>query len=327
MTFIVEEVNPVSSPAITIPFFPRSQLQPKGKTVLKETAHFDDFDNLVTEDDEPVDNIFSEKQQRLLTESLYNNWQPGQGRSFLTLANVGLFYPQDKTPLVPDVLVSLDVKMPDELWEKYHRSYFVSKYGKPPEVAIEIVSNLKGKEAGSKWQKYAKAGVHYYVIFDPERQISQNVLNIYELQKSRYVKKDDRWLEQLELGLILWEGWYEDSYNIWLRWCDQKGNPILVGTETTKQQRQEKEKALKLAEQARLETEKAQQRAEQERREKDQERLKKEKAQQRAEQARREKDQERLEKEKAQEQAEQERQRAERLAAQLRALGLDPDKL
>jgi hypothetical protein len=61
-------------------------------TESKQTRQpdIDNFDDLVTEDDEPVDNIFSEKQQRLLTESLYNGWKPEQ--SFLTLANVGLFY-------------------------------------------------------------------------------------------------------------------------------------------------------------------------------------------------------------------------------------------
>ena len=32
-----------------------------------------DIDDLVTEDDIPVDNIFSEKQQRLLTEPLYSS--------------------------------------------------------------------------------------------------------------------------------------------------------------------------------------------------------------------------------------------------------------
>jgi len=47
---------------------------------------------LVTEDDTPVDNIFSERQQRLLTEPLYATAQfPGGERPFIALANVGLF--------------------------------------------------------------------------------------------------------------------------------------------------------------------------------------------------------------------------------------------
>ena len=49
--------------------------------------------NIVTEDDEPVDNIFSEKQQRLLTETLYSSWEgPGDGRKFFAAANIGVFY-------------------------------------------------------------------------------------------------------------------------------------------------------------------------------------------------------------------------------------------
>ena len=57
-----------------------------------------EMENLVTEDDQPVDNILSEKQQRLLTEPLYGSWSgsdqegtPGYCR-FMALANVGLFY-------------------------------------------------------------------------------------------------------------------------------------------------------------------------------------------------------------------------------------------
>ena len=37
-----------------------------------------DISGIITEDDEPVDNIFSEKQQRLLTESLNSSWRPGR---------------------------------------------------------------------------------------------------------------------------------------------------------------------------------------------------------------------------------------------------------
>jgi Uma2 family endonuclease len=48
--------------------------------------------------------------------------------------------------IVPDVMVSVDVQLPDELWEKKHRSYFMWEYGKPPEIVVEVVSNRKGRE-------------------------------------------------------------------------------------------------------------------------------------------------------------------------------------
>jgi Uma2 family endonuclease len=105
---------------------------------------------LITADDAPT-NIFSERQQRLLTEPLYATAQfPGGERSFIALANVGLFYAMHLPPLVPDVLLSLDVHLPDEVWSKHHRSYFIWMYGKPPDVVIEIVSNTEGNELGDK---------------------------------------------------------------------------------------------------------------------------------------------------------------------------------
>ncbi|EDN67674.1 Protein of unknown function DUF820 [Beggiatoa sp. PS] len=252
-----------------------------------------DFEHLVTEDDEPVDNIFSEKQQRLLTESLYNSWSlPGENRSFLALANVGLFYDPKKQPLVPDVLVSLDVKMPDKVWPKQNRSYFVKRYGKPPDIVIEIVSNKKGQEIGTKLKDYAKAGVRYYIVFDPEEQLKNGKLHFYELQNNNYVEKSDQWLSEVQLGLTLWEGQYEDKYDVWLRWCDLNGNLMLTGKEKALQEQQEKEKALLLAKHE-------QQRASFECQQKEQ----------------------------ALQEAAQERQRAERLAQLLRESGIDPDSI
>ena len=59
---------------------------------LLETAQVieaPDMSQIITEDDEPVDNMFSEKQQRLLVEPLYSSWNPG--RPFIAAANVGVF--------------------------------------------------------------------------------------------------------------------------------------------------------------------------------------------------------------------------------------------
>ena len=139
-------------------------------------------DHLVTEDDTPVDNVFSEKQQRLLTEPLYSSWAgPGQQRSFVAMSNVGLFFAVHRPPLVPDVLLSLDVELPADLHPKSHRSYFVWEYGKLPDVVIEVVSNREGGEDSEKLAAYAQVAVRYYVIFDPEGLLGPEVLRVYRL--------------------------------------------------------------------------------------------------------------------------------------------------
>ncbi len=118
-----------------------------------------DINQIITEDNEPVDNIFSEKQQRLLAESLNSSWRPG--RDFIAASNVGIFYDLRRPPIVPDMFVSLDVKVADDIWKKKNRSYFIQEFGKPPEIAVEIVSNRKGGENDAKFGIYADAAVRY----------------------------------------------------------------------------------------------------------------------------------------------------------------------
>ncbi len=138
------------------------------------TTDESDISHIITEDDTPVDNIFSEKQQRLLTESLNTSWKPG--RQFVVAANVGIFYDISQPPIVPDVFLGMDVRVADDLWNKKNRSWFVSEFGKVPELVIEIVSNKKGGEGLDKFRKYEMMGVSYYIIFDPQLKVQKGVL-------------------------------------------------------------------------------------------------------------------------------------------------------
>jgi Uma2 family endonuclease len=224
-----------------------------------------DVSHFITEDDAPVDNIFSEKQQHLLTEPLMSSWAgPGAGRSFVAFANVGLFYGLHQPVVVPDVMLSLDVALPDDIWSISHRSYMVWEYGKPPDVVIEIVSNQKGGEDGHKLLDYAKMGVDYYVIFDPMEHLDRGALGAYGIQNGIYVPLERAWFPQIGLGLKLWTGNYERREDTWLRWCDEHGVVITTGKERAEkaeqraeQERTEKERALLIAEQERTEKERA----------------------------------------------------------------------
>ena len=207
-------------------------------------------DDLVTEDDMPVDNLFCAKQQRLLVEPLYSSWPgPGAGRPFLADANVGVFYSVRQPPLVPDAFLSLDVQAPEELWTKSHRSYFFWEYGKPPEVVVEVVSNQKGAEAERKLRDYARLGITYYVIFDPINQLQGGVLRLYRLQEGVYRQTTEGWLPMAGIGLTLWQGVYEGLTQTWLRWCGQDGTVIPTGAERAEQEHQRAEQERQRAEQ------------------------------------------------------------------------------
>ena len=263
-----------------------------------------DISHLTIEDDTPVDNLQSEKQQRLLVEPLYSS--KVLPPPFLAAANVGLFYKLKTAPIVPDVMLSLDVQCADDFSKKQNRAYFVWEFGKLPEVCVEIVSNQEGDEltlSRKSQQKgkttikkdlYAQIRIPYYVVFDPLKQIQgkdgmdEALLRVWansvgrrytELTPPTGISEVGQvvWLEEVGLGLTLWSGQFEeDVTRLWLRWCDPDGRVIPTGAEG------------QAIEQQRADTE--QQRADAER------------------QGR-----------------EAEKQRADRLADRLRAMGIDPN--
>lgn len=231
-----------------------------------------DISHLVTEDDTPVDNLQSEKQQRLLVEPLYSSWSPGV--SFIAAANVGLFYALKQDPIVPDAMLSLGLEMPTDWSQKQNRSYFVWEFGKVPEVCIEIVSNREGDELTlsrksqqkgktmSKKELYARIGVLYYAVFDPLEQLQQlaemngALLQVWALREGRYqALPSPVWLETIGLGLTLWAGVFEGVSGQWLRWCNLDGQVIPTGAEDRDLERQraetERQRADRLAEQLR----------------------------------------------------------------------------
>ena len=195
--------------------------------------------HLVMDDDTPVDGFLSEKQMRLLAGALFTSWDgPGGGRPFLVSANVGLFNSPSEPPLVPDVMLSLDVRLGD-LDQKANRSYFIWIMGKPPEVAIEIVSNREGNETSTKMHDYARFGVKYYVIFDPLLLLQPMPLRIFELLQGSYVEMPGHWLPGVELGLVLWKGQFEGMEETWLRWTGRDGNLIATGEERAERAEQQ----------------------------------------------------------------------------------------
>jgi len=221
-----------------------------------------DISDLVTEDDTPVDNFFSAELQRLLVETLYSSWAQTCDRKFVADANVGIFSAIKRPPIVPDMFLSLDVEVDRDFRQKSNRSYFVWEMGKPPDVAIEVVSNQFGNELGSKLREYAAIGVSYYAVFDPFAQLGDRLLRVFGLHEGRYQEMSPVlgnnaqvlfWLEQVELGLLVKSGEYEGKQDTWLRWCDRNGEIYLAGRELAKQAEallnQERQKSERLAEQ------------------------------------------------------------------------------
>ena len=211
-------------------------------------------------------------------------------------------YPPDQVFVATDLNLYYDVrhhlwhKRPDwfavvgvdKLYEQrdLRLSYVVWQEGVNPFVVVELLSPGTEKEdlgetlrevnkPPTKWEVYERIlRIPYYVVFSGYT----NQLRIFRLQGNSYeelnLTQSRFWMEDVQLGLGVWQGNYQGVERAWLRWYDANGNWILLPEEKAEQEKQ------------RAELEK--QRAEQEK-----------------------------------QRAEQEKQRADKLAAKLRALGVD----
>jgi hypothetical protein len=159
---------------------------------------------------------------------------------------------------------------------------------------------------GDKLLDYARMGVGYYIVYDPEGFISQTPLRIFARNSLRFVEMADTWLSQVGLGVTLWEGEYEGMPGLWLRWCDQQGVILATGQEALMRSQQLLEQERQRAEQEAQRAEQEAQRAKQEAQRAKQEAQRAEQEAQRASAA---------------------EQRAAALAAKLAALGIDPTSI
>jgi Uma2 family endonuclease len=238
------------------------ELQEHSVTIDEFVITSPDVEHLITEDDTPVDNIFSEKQQRLLVELLHQS-KPFGDRAFVSSTNVGIYYGIHLPAVVPDMLLSMDVHYAENVWEKRNRVYMLWELGKPPEVVVEIVSNAVGNEKGKKFDIYARMGVHYYIIMDPLLFLHKQKLNVYEFHAGGYHLKANNFLDTVGIEATLWQGVYEHTAEEWMRWKDQNGKLLPTGLEAIEAQSKltlfekqraetEKQRADKLAEKLRL---------------------------------------------------------------------------
>jgi Uma2 family endonuclease len=189
-------------------------------------------------------------------------------------------YPEDEIFVASDLNLYYDVRHP--LWYKrpdwfavvgvprlYEQrelrlSYVVWQEGVNPFVVVELLSPGTEKEdlgqtlrevnqPPTKWEVYEHIlRVPFYIVFD--RYIDQ--LRVFQLVGSSYseleLSEPRVWMNDIQLGLGLWQGVYRGIDRVWLRWYDAAGNWILTPEERERQGvERERRRVERLAEQLR----------------------------------------------------------------------------
>ena len=133
-------------------------------------------------------------------------------------------------------------------------SYVIWQEKVKPFVIVELLSPstrkedlglLRGEEGKTpyKWDVYEQIlQVPYYVVFDGR----SNQLRLFKLTNGAYqiqaVGNEGYWFSEIELGLKLVFGKYQDLNRLWLRWYDRFDHLIPTTLERMKQEKQRAER-------------------------------------------------------------------------------------
>jgi Uma2 family endonuclease len=133
-------------------------------------------------------------------------------------------------------------------------SYVVWQEGIAPFLVVELLSpGTEAEDLGqtfrdankppTKWLVYEQSlRIPYYIVYDRY----QNQLRVFQLTATRYqaveVAEQKFWLTELELGLGVWSGSYQQTEGLWLRWYDATGNWIATPEERAEQESQRAER-------------------------------------------------------------------------------------
>ena len=132
-------------------------------------------------------------------------------------------------------------------------SYLIWQEGVTPFLIVELLSpDTEDDDLGqrlreinqppTKWEVYERIlRVPYYVVYDRY----ENNLRAFKIFGMRYdaiaISENRFWLEELEMGLGLWQGLYQGASGLWLRWYNQSGwLPTLLEKAESERQRADK---------------------------------------------------------------------------------------
>ncbi|MDY7002503.1 MAG: Uma2 family endonuclease [Cyanobacteriota bacterium] len=202
-------------------------------------------DELPDSDDKPVDHEIQILIPNLLMLILNQLW--GDRYDWFFGINMGIFHTTGSSPrvaIVPDALLSLGVprlknnklRSSYVLWEE---NYIV------PIFVLEIVSKTYGDEYDEKMIDYARLGVLYYVIYNPDysKRDKHERFEVYRLVDGAYqrLKGNPVWMPEIGLGIGVEVGNYQRCEREWLYWYDSEGNRFMTLQERELQQRQRAE--------------------------------------------------------------------------------------
>lgn len=204
-------------------------------------------DELPCSDDTPVDNEDQNFIPNFLLFLLEFIWAARQDWFFGV--DMGIYHTTGVSPLVPvvpDGFLSLGVERRKQ--GKSRRSYVLwEENGVVPTLVLEIVSWTPGNEYDTKAEIYAKLGVLYYVIYNPDywQRDRHQPFEVYCLVNGSYQLQigEPFWMPEIGLGIRRAQYRSGEIQRELLYWYDQNGQRLQPPEELLAQERQRADRA------------------------------------------------------------------------------------
>ena len=191
-------------------------------------------------DDIPVDNEDQNLLPNLLLLLLTHLWSDRMDWYFgVDMAIYHTTGANPRVPIVPDGFLSLGVER--KKGGKSRPSYVMWEENDiAPMFVLEMVSHTPGDEYTKKMAKYAKLGVLYYVIYNPEfwQRDQHQPFEVYKLEERAYRLQigEPYWMSEIGLGIGRYQGLIGGIPQEILTWYDAQGDRHLSAAEQVQQQ-------------------------------------------------------------------------------------------
>lgn len=162
-------------------------------------------DELPCSDDTPVDNEDQNLLPNILLFVLKTIWANRMDWYFgVDMAVYHTTGVSPRVPVVPDAFLALNVER--RKGGKSRRSYATwEENDVVPILSLEMVSHKPGGEYDEKMEIYAKLGVLYYIIYNPEfwQRDRHQPFEVYKLIEGRYQLQIEEpcWMPEISLGI------------------------------------------------------------------------------------------------------------------------------
>jgi len=198
-------------------------------------------EELPCSDDTPVDNENQNTIPNWLIAILEQIW--GDRQDWFFGVDMGIYDREGQKKGVPAVIPDgfLSVGVQRHKREGKGRLSYVIQEEKEivPILALEFVSKTYGQEYEEKMGDYAKLGVKYYIICNPEysRRNKHEPFEVYQLVTGQYQRQraEPFWIPEIELGIGRVQGELGGIRREWLAWHDREGKPYPLPQEAIRQ--------------------------------------------------------------------------------------------